>query len=248
VIIVFKKSFPGIESVNIGTPPNMPKITEATQKIGLVLFSPQCAKLMTDIINTPALSELKDGVKMMLHHEIGHVKLEKYDAINGTAYSANETLAQLYALSKVDDGNERKGINSMAALVAMGLYLLPIRSAYAFGEEVVFSHWEEGERPLFDPETIERTFSNPGYTHETIAAFLKYSTSTSQDLGITKFDYLFNKEIKQEVAKKAMEYFKLLEKEFGKANYDNAQRFMWEEKIFNAFFGAQEKLQSILRK
>ncbi len=218
VMLVFKQPFMSVNALDIGTSWLMPESMRSENKIGLIIQGAEVSKLMRKIIDAPGVEDLKNGVRMILHHEIGHSKAQSYMELKKSIritqkvviagafpglqiYSQpeSESMAQLYALSRVDGGSKERGVNAIAAAIAIQQYLLPLNNIEQNVRKGFFAHWEDD--------------------------------MSMQKLGLTRFDYLGDEQVKKDVMQGAVKYFRILESEFGRANYNNAQRALWRKRL-----------------
>lgn len=101
------------------------------------------AQIIKSVIADDSLESLRNGVKMLFYHEIGHLKLMQMGkSMDDIQYG--ETPAELYALSKVEKGSLDNGISAIAALVGITDYM----TNGAFGIDNIINnsmmkHWED---------------------------------------------------------------------------------------------------------
>ena len=112
------------------------------------VISVDCSKFAytaLNVVSNDSLKELRQGLEMIVHHELGHhrvpKKIGKMVEINGRIFhtGATEIMAQVYALVKA-----KNPIKGMAAMLAMQEYLQPSGLVQHMREEFM-EHWGEAE-------------------------------------------------------------------------------------------------------
>ncbi len=174
------------------------------REFGVRVDCAKAARVLAAAMTDETLADLKDGVRLILYHEIGHLKLKEYgkafkEGTGGdktlnelygipkrgdgeTAPSDIEALAHLYGLSKIERrrGDHDTAIRAMAAAAAMSYFV----NSYGISIEehvhnIEFGHWR-------DASVLER-------------------------LGMTRYNYLTDQNAEKEVVAFAKQYLNRLQ-------------------------------------
>ncbi len=96
--------------------------------LGIFIECAKEAQVLLAILEDQRLEPLRIGVLETINHEIGHMKaaaLMDRSVMAGESQRGllSETLAELYALSRIENGDRSKGIEAVAAAEAIMYYL-----------------------------------------------------------------------------------------------------------------------------
>ncbi len=143
------------------------------------------AELFVQILARPELEELRIGLKKTVLHETGHVKLYRSKDTFPQMIARSETMAELYALARLEGSD---GMGGERIVAAMGSVLA--MCAYIEGNNGSFWGWREGQLAHVDRDRhlqalglTRHNYLNEGMDDDIVEAAKAYYAKLVKALG-----------------------------------------------------------------